>query len=292
MNEAAAKLTTEEVKSDESNKVVITTVEDSADRTTAEEPADSSATSAAPPQSDAARPKPVARKQRARTDDRGDGAPSDVAGPDVAQSDVAQSDTAPVDVGQSAESDAAPSDEVSVEIEDSTGKTSPRADYAKEALKFVRKGADTLKKGADEARKGANRLIEKSRNVSIQKPNWATVPVIRPKFVPRADFSMGADSYEIAIELPGLEEKDVHVKLSNGQITVSGEKRNGGADETGRSYFFQERHFGRFERSFRRPNDADPSKIEARFERNVLKIRLPKFAEAVGPEREIEVKAG
>lgn len=177
--------------------------------------------------------------------------------------------------------------------EQSQAHASGKADFKQDAIKFMRKGADTLRKGAEEARKGANVLIEKSRKISIQTPSWAAEPFRGPKtFTPRADFSMNSVSYEIAVELPGLEEKAVHVKLSDGQIAVSGEKSKLPEGENNKTYFLQERQFGRFERSFRLPNDVDPAKIEARFERNVLKIVLPKYPEATVPEREIEVKAG
>jgi HSP20 family protein len=107
---------------------------------------------------------------------------------------------------------------------------------------------------------------------------------------PAADIVETEKSYEITAELPGLDEKDVEVKLVNGGLTIKGEKQEE-KEEKKKDYYVHERHFGSFERSFQIPDGVDVDKIEASFNKGVLKVTLPKKPEAQKPEKKIEVKA-
>lgn len=108
---------------------------------------------------------------------------------------------------------------------------------------------------------------------------------------PAVDFTETDRSYEITAELPGLSEKDVEVKLANGGLSIRGEKHEE-KEEKHKDYYVHERRFGAFERSFRMPDGVDRDKIEASFDKGVLKVTLPKTPEASKAEKKIEVKAG
>jgi HSP20 family protein len=105
---------------------------------------------------------------------------------------------------------------------------------------------------------------------------------------PPVDFVEKDKEYEITAELPGLDEKNVEVKLANGTLTIGGEKKDE-KEEKREGYHFSERRYGSFKRSFRVPDDVEADKIEAAFEKGVLKIRLPKTAEALKNEKKIEI---
>ena len=109
--------------------------------------------------------------------------------------------------------------------------------------------------------------------------------------VPAVDVTQTDKGYEITAELPGLEEKDVEVKLANGILTIRGEKRDE-KEEKQKDYYVRERNFGSFERSFQVPGDVDPDKISANFKKGVLTLMLPKSVEAQKAEKKIDVKAG
>ena len=79
----------------------------------------------------------------------------------------------------------------------------------------------------------------------------------------------------MSVELPGVEEKDIDVSLHQGVLSVRGEKRIETVEE-GAGYFFSEREYGRFQRSFRLPADADPEKIAADYRRGVLTVTIGK----------------
>ncbi len=108
--------------------------------------------------------------------------------------------------------------------------------------------------------------------------------------VPAVNVTQTDKGYEITAELPGMEEKDVDVKLANGVLTIRGEKRDE-KEEKNKDYYVRERSFGSFERSFQVPEDVDVEKIGASFKKGVLTVMLPKSLEAQRTEKKIEVKA-
>ena len=96
--------------------------------------------------------------------------------------------------------------------------------------------------------------------------------------------------FELTAELPGIDEKNVEIKLSNRLLTIKGEKSES-KETKERSYYLSERRFGSFQRSFQVPDGVDADKIEATFAKGVLTMRLPKTAEAQKAEKKIPVKA-
>ncbi len=95
----------------------------------------------------------------------------------------------------------------------------------------------------------------------------------------------------IEAELPGMDEKDVSVTLSNGVLTMKGEKKSE-RDEKKDDYHLMERSYGSFQRSFRLGDTVDPEKVTAAFEKGVLKVTLPKRPEAVKAEKHIPIGKG
>ena len=108
--------------------------------------------------------------------------------------------------------------------------------------------------------------------------------------MPAVDFSDTDKAYEIAAELPGIEEKNVEVKVANGVLTIKGERR-GEKEEKNKEYYLRERNIGSFERAFQLPEGVDADKIEANFAKGVLTVTLPKKAEAQKTAKKIEIKA-
>lgn len=96
--------------------------------------------------------------------------------------------------------------------------------------------------------------------------------------------------YEITAELPGIDEKDVEIKLSNHTLTIKGEKAES-KEEKEKDYYLSERRYGSFQRSFQVPEAVDADKIDATFAKGVLTVRLPKTTEAQKAEKKITVKA-
>lgn len=115
-------------------------------------------------------------------------------------------------------------------------------------------------------------FFEPFRNIGERVADW---------FAPRAEAKASDAFYEITMELPGVDKDDIDISLHEGVLVVKGEKHCERKEE-GEGYFFSEREYGRFQRTFRLPGDVHDEKVSADFSNGVLKIRVPKR----GPEKE------
>jgi HSP20 family protein len=107
---------------------------------------------------------------------------------------------------------------------------------------------------------------------------------------PAVDVTDTEKAYEITAELPGIDEKNLEVKVANDVLTIKGEKREE-KEEKKKDYYLRERNFGSFERAFQIPDGVDTDKIEANFAKGVLTVKLPKKPEAQKSTKKIDVKA-
>lgn len=110
-----------------------------------------------------------------------------------------------------------------------------------------------------------------------------------PAAAPAVDVAEKDKEYEVTAELPGMDEKNIEVKLSDGLLTIRGEKREE-KEEKQKDYHLSERRYGSFERSFRLPEGVDEEKITASFAKGVLKVVLPKTQAAQKSAKKIAVK--
>ena len=134
-----------------------------------------------------------------------------------------------------------------------------------------------------------NQVFDHFFNGFAVNPLWGS-ELRTGTFNPRLDFTETDKEYRVTVELPGLDEKNIEVKVVNGNLTIKGEKQEE-KEEKKKDYYLHERHFGSFERSFEIPEGVDADKIEANFKKGVLTVTLPKKPEAQKPAKKIEVRA-
>jgi HSP20 family protein len=108
---------------------------------------------------------------------------------------------------------------------------------------------------------------------------------------PAVDVVETDNAYGLTADLPGIDEKNIEVKLTQGGLTIKAEKQEE-KEEKKKEYYLHERHIGSFERHFALPEGVDTDKIEASFKNGVLTVRLPKKPDAIKHEKKIEVKTG
>jgi HSP20 family protein len=108
--------------------------------------------------------------------------------------------------------------------------------------------------------------------------------------VPAVDVSDIEKAYEIAAELPGIDEKNIEVKVSNGILTIRGEKQEE-KEEKRKTITLGNGIPGRLSAAFRSPDGVDTDKIEAGFKKGVLTVTLPKKPEIQQAAKTISVKA-
>ena len=108
---------------------------------------------------------------------------------------------------------------------------------------------------------------------------------------PQIDVSETETEVKIEAELPGVDEKDVEVVLSDGRLTIKGEKKQE-TEEKKKDFHMIERSFGSFARSIGLPFDADPEKVKAKFAKGVLTVTVPKPPEVKAKEKKIAIGKG
>lgn len=109
-------------------------------------------------------------------------------------------------------------------------------------------------------------------------------------FSPRIDIAESDKEITISADLPGVEPEDIDIYLEGNTLTISGEKQ-AEKEEKGKRFYRLERSYGSFYRTIPLPDEVEEDKIDATFKRGVLKIRLPKTAEAQKRTKRITVKA-
>lgn len=95
------------------------------------------------------------------------------------------------------------------------------------------------------------------------------------EWIPNFEIRRNKNEYSISAELPGLSKKDIDVSISEGILTVKGERK---ADENlnPENFLRREISYGTFERSFVLSENVDPDKISAEFKNGILKLTIPK----------------
>src|SRR5579864_4998379 len=108
-------------------------------------------------------------------------------------------------------------------------------------------------------------------------------------FAPPVDVYEDEHNVTLKIEVPGIEEKDIDVRVENNTLTVHGERKIE-KEEKEENYRRVERQYGSFTRTFTLPQSVDTENVAANYDKGVLKITLPKKAEA--KPKQIKVNVG
>jgi len=147
---------------------------------------------------------------------------------------------------------------------------------------------------SDETLGSLFRDVEKVFEDFSRRPPFATFGTELPTVsAPKIDIAESKEAIDITAELPGVEEKDVEVTLADGVLTIRGEKKSE-RDETdsGKNWHLVERSYGSFSRSIGLPFEPDSGKVEAKFDKGVLRVHLPKPPEVAKKQQKIEIKKG
>lgn len=139
-------------------------------------------------------------------------------------------------------------------------------------------------------------MVEKSHTTgfwpSLADPFRTMGSKLAEWVAPASEASVKDSAYTIRMELPGVAEGDVDLSVHDGVVTVKGEKKSE-REEQGETWYFSERQFGSFSRSFRLPPDADEAAVTAELKDGVLTIGVAKKAPAEEPgARKIRIAKG
>jgi HSP20 family protein len=137
-----------------------------------------------------------------------------------------------------------------------------------------------------------NRLLRES--YSPERPEEALTTT---SYAPPVDIYEDEHNITLKLEVPGIDEKDIDVRIENTTLTVHGERKIE-KEEKEENFRRVERQYGEFTRSFTLPSSVDAGQVTAHYDKGVLKINLAKKAEAkpkqikvnVGSEKAVEAK--
>ena len=138
-----------------------------------------------------------------------------------------------------------------------------------------------------------NRLFRESYSPEVPEEALTTT-----NFAPPVDIYEDEHTITLKLDVPGIEEKDIDVRIQDNTLTVHGERKID-KDEKEENYRRVERQYGSFTRSFTLPSSVDTGQVNAHYDNGVLKISLAKKAEAkpkqikvnLGSEKTLEAQA-
>jgi HSP20 family protein len=129
-----------------------------------------------------------------------------------------------------------------------------------------------------------NRLFRES--YSPEAPEEALTTT---NFAPPVDIYEDEHNITLKVDVPGIDEKDIDVRIEGNTLTVHGERKIE-KEEKEENFRRVERQYGEFTRSFTLPSSVDPGQVNANYDNGVLKIALGKKAEA--KPKQIKVNVG
>lgn len=142
------------------------------------------------------------------------------------------------------------------------------------------------------ARFGDDPFLAMQRALERGFGEWGSVtpsPTAAASMPVRVDVKEDDKAYHVTADLPGLNEKDVDVTFDDGLLTIRGEKKIE-RDEKKDTWHVVERSYGSFARQVSLPANIDQDKIEAAFDKGVLKITLPKQPAEQAAAKKITIK--
>lgn len=131
------------------------------------------------------------------------------------------------------------------------------------------------------------------RNFDIMSSNpdkkWA-FPLGSGAYIPRIDVDGADQSVKLSAEVPGIDEKDLDVTVTDDSVLIKGEKQAEETQKSGKGFQSIERHYGAFERVIALPCKVDSDKAEARLKNGVLTVVIPKTRQESSAGKKLTIK--
>ena len=115
-----------------------------------------------------------------------------------------------------------------------------------------------------------NNLIDRFFNDTLSRSGGAAYA-----FVPKVDVIENEKNYEIYVAVPGMEKDDFKIDLNDNYLTISGERKLN-KERNDKNFYSIETQYGTFSRSFSLPENVDTTKINAKYEKGILELQIPK----------------
>lgn len=119
------------------------------------------------------------------------------------------------------------------------------------------------------------------------RPLWPAGAMLKPTL----DLAATDSEYTLAVEIPGVDEKDIVLEVADDTLTIRGEKRQEKEDKK-KDFYRVERSYGSFQRVLSLPEDADQNEVKATFRKGVLTVTIPRRDQPKPHARRIDVIRG
>lgn len=131
------------------------------------------------------------------------------------------------------------------------------------------------------------------QNFDIMSSNpdkkW-TFPLGSGMYIPRVDVNAGDREVQVTAEVPGIDENNLDVTVTDDTLTIKGEKRDENKQRSGNSFQSVERHFGSFVRAVTLPCKVDGDKADAKLKNGILTITVPKVQEEKNEGKKLTIR--
>lgn len=124
---------------------------------------------------------------------------------------------------------------------------------------------------------------------SFMEPQFSTKALENLTIQPSIDLVEDKENFKIEVEMPGVGEEDIKVSISDGMLTIKGEKSTSKQDKS-KNYLMREIGYGYYERSIALPDSVDIDKAKASFKKGMLWVSIPKKTESVQRSRDLRVE--
>ena len=128
-------------------------------------------------------------------------------------------------------------------------------------------------------------------NNLFREMNEGDSPLTTASFVPAVDIYEDSKKVVLKLEVPGIEEKDLDIRVENNTLTVKGERKFE-KEEKEENFHRIERRYGTFYRAFTLPSTVDTEHVQASYQNGILKLELSKKPEAQPKQIKVNVGGG
>ena len=118
-------------------------------------------------------------------------------------------------------------------------------------------------------------LVDRFFNESVARSGGSLPTGQAGTFVPKVDIIENETSYEIHFAVPGLNKEDFNIELKDNYLTVSGERKLSN-EKKEKNFHTIETNYGSFSRAFALPENVDASKANAKYDKGILELTIPK----------------
>ena len=110
------------------------------------------------------------------------------------------------------------------------------------------------------------------------------------QFVPPVEMATEGSDVVITLEVPGVDVSDIDIEVTDGRLTISGERKDRWEDNRGK-VLVRELRYGAFRRTFQLPDGVSADQVEADAEKGLLRVRVRNVTRAVQPPQKVAIKS-